>query len=80
MGRKSYYAQHRLVVLEAIQAAELRHASPPSVRELADLVGVGVATMHLYLSRLAEEGLITWRHNSHRSLRSTPSGTQALSS
>jgi len=80
MGRKSYYGEHRITVLEVIEGAVLRHAQPPSVRELADAVGVGVATMHAYLTALSEEGLVEWRATSRRSLRLTLTGSQALSS
>ena len=80
VGRKSHYGEHRIPVLRLIDDAARRHAKPPSVRELAESIGVGVATVHLYLSRLAEEGLVEWRQGSHRSLRCTPQGSQLLSS
>lgn len=80
MARKSHYGQHRMTVLGLIHQASLRHAAPPSVRELAEHTGVGVATVHLYLKRLAEEGLIEWRPGRHRSLHCSPQGTLLASS
>lgn len=74
MGRKSHYAEHRLKVLGLIEAAARAHDRPPSVRELAETTGVGLATMHSYLTRLAEEDLIAWQPAHHRSLHCTPSG------
>lgn len=78
MPRASKYEQHRDGVLARIQLELQRHGRPPSVRSLAEEMHVGVATMHSYLSKMAEEGLIEWRSKSHRTLRCTPKGIQAL--
>lgn len=69
MGRASKYEQHRSAILDALAQAESSHARPPTVRTLADSCGVGVATMHSYLTRLSEEGVVEWQAKSHRSLR-----------
>lgn len=69
MGRASKYAEHKDSILEALAAAEASHARPPTVRALADSCHVGVATMHSYLIKLSEEGLVEWQSKSHRSLR-----------
>jgi DNA-binding IclR family transcriptional regulator len=70
MARTSKYEDHKAQVLELVIEAEDRHAKPPSIRALAEAVGVGVATMHSYLSRLSEEGAVEWTPKHHRSLRS----------
>lgn len=79
MARTSRYEQHKTRVLELIQRDLDRHARPPTVRALASDVQVGVATMHSYLERLAEEGLVQWQPKSHRTLRCTPQGSPASS-
>ena len=78
MGRASKYEESRQQLLEHIQRAS--RGKSPTVRDLADECEVGVATMHAWLTRLAGEGLITWRPGKHRSLRLTPMGSQQLSS
>ena len=79
MGRKSYYEEHRVAVLRAVEQCERAHGRPPTVRELATSQLVGVATMHEYLKRLSTEGLIQWSPKTHRSLRLTPQGSLLLS-
>lgn len=79
MARPSQYTQHRDDVLALIDAAAARHTSPPTVRALAEELGVGVATMHSYLGKMAEEGLVEWQPRSHRSIRLTLLGSQRSS-
>ena len=78
MPRKSHYDEHRLEVLRLIEAARRAHSKPMSVRDLADRTGVGVATMHLYLQRLTDEGLVGRRINRHRSFRCSAAGVALL--
>lgn len=78
MARASKYDGSKPVVLRRIHRAETAQAMPPSVREFADMLGVGVATAHSYLSKMAEEGLIEWEPNRHRSLRLTPKAFRLL--
>lgn len=78
MPRESRYDASRHKVLQVIQAKMLSHGQPPSVRELAEAADVGVATMHDYLVKLNEEGLIEWQRGRHRSLRCTPAGSRLL--
>ena len=80
MARASKYEGKRDEVLALIGGAALRHSKPPTVRLLAEEAGVGVATMHSYLTKLAQEGLVEWRPGKHRSLALTPQGSQRLSS
>jgi transposase len=48
------------------------------VRELAAQFGVGTATMHAWLSRLSDEGMVEWTAGRHRSLRLSQQGSQQL--
>lgn len=80
MARASLYIAHREMVLRCIDSSMKSHSKPPSVRELAEVCEVGVATMHAYLLKLAEEGVVEWRQGRHRSLRLTPEGSKELSS
>ena len=81
MGRKSHYHQHRAEALRLIDQSWSKAVQAPTVRELADEIGVGVATMHLYLGRMYEEGLIEWPSRSRRgrTLKVSDSGHQLLS-
>lgn len=78
MARASLYDAHRDKVLRRIDHSMKAHAKPPSVRELAEECEVGVATMHSYLQKMAEEGVVEWRQGRHRSLRLTPEGSLEL--
>ena len=42
---------------------------PPSVRELAQHMGVGISTVHDFLSRAKAKGLITQERGSARTIR-----------
>ncbi len=79
MARASQYKGTRDKILVAVHEAETSHGKPPSVRDLADQFDVGVATMHSYLQKLAEEGMVEWRKGRHRSLHLTDSGIRELS-
>ena len=77
-GRKSHYGANRTMILRLISATAKSHGAPPTVRELASMLGVGVATMHLYLNRLGDEGLLVREPGRHRSLRVTDAGRDVL--
>lgn len=79
MARASRFEDSRDQILTSIHNAAIAHGKPPSVRALADQLEVGVATMHDYLTKLAEEELIEWRKGKHRTLHCTPKGIQQLS-
>jgi len=70
MSRHNMYEYHKDGVLVAIDtlAAGLGN-TPPSLREVAKVVGVSVGTLHNYLTRMEQEGLVEWRPGAHRSLR-----------
>jgi len=80
MARASNYAENRVVILGVLAEAQDRHSPAPSVRDLALVMNVGVATVHSYLRQLAKEGMVEWTPNRHRSLRLTPEGSQLVSS
>lgn len=81
MGRKSHYHEHRAEALRLIEHSWQTKVTAPTVRDLAAEVDVGLATMHLYLGRMYEEGLIEWQPGSRRAktLRVSSSGRQLLS-
>lgn len=79
MARTSRYEDVKVDVLTKLHMVEQRHGQPPSVRDLATSFGVSVSTMHSYLKRLAEEGLVQWTRGRHRSLRLTLLGIQQSS-
>lgn len=79
MARASRYADSRDEILKSVHEAATAHGKPPSVRDLAERMDVGVATMHSYLQKLSEEGMVEWRPGRHRSLHLTPAGIQELS-
>ena len=80
MARASKYSDQKLVVLQEIADRVRHHSKVPSVRELADRFQVSPATMHSWLNRLNNEGLVEWTPGRHRSLRVTPQAFQQLSS
>lgn len=79
MARSTKYQEHREGVLLMIHRASMAHGKSPTVRDLADHFEVGVATMHSYLRRLSDEGVIEWRPGRHRSLKFTPAGSREVS-
>lgn len=78
MARASHYEDDKSRILDSVHTQAVRHGKPPSVRDLADQFDVGVATMHSYLRRLEGEGMVTWRHGAHRTLRLTSAGVDSL--
>lgn len=79
MARISHYEDNRREVLRLIFQAQVAHGKAPSIRFLARHCHVGLATMHSYLTKMHEEGLVEWRPGKHRSLKCTEMGRHALS-
>lgn len=73
--RASEFTAKKDLVLRMIGTAH----EAPTVRELATTFGVAPATMHSWLSKMADEELVVWESGRHRSLRCTRQGTQRLS-
>lgn len=69
MGRQSHYAEHRDDVLNGIRNLTQKLGKAPSIREVAREVDVSITTLHAYLTKLKEEGLVSWTERTHRSLR-----------
>ena len=78
MARASKYEDVREAILGIVAAAESSHGKAPTVRDLAGDHEVSASTMHSYLTKLREEGLIEWRKGRHRTVRLTPKGSQLL--
>ena len=69
MPRISQYEFKRDDILSTISALTSESGRSPSMREVADVVDVSIATLHSYLNQMREEGLVEWQNRSHRSLR-----------
>lgn len=69
-GDGSRHTTRRQEILRAITHLE-QQGYPPTMRELAAEVGLSVAGTYKQLVRLREEGLVTWRSNSNRTLQRT---------
>lgn len=78
MGRKSHYMANKLVVLQSIYNLTAHRRKAPTVREVADDTQISMGTLHSYLQRLSEEGLVSWRQKRHRSLQLTKSGQELV--
>lgn len=74
MARPSLYKLNRDGVLVAISRLSQRMGKPPTLRELSDVTGLPVSTLHSYVNRMHDEGLVTWQPRSHRSVRLTAEG------
>lgn len=78
MARATEYGNQRLAVIEAIADRKVHHSRQPTVRELAGEFEVSVATMHSWLEKLRDEGMVEWTPGRHRSLRLTPQASPLL--
>lgn len=64
-----HITQKQRAVLKAILKFTEKHKYAPTVRELTKLVGLkSSSTMHGYLERLKQLGLITWEPSSPRTI------------
>ena len=69
MARQSLYGYKKDGILLAIETLAQAGGRAPSLREVADVADVSVATLHSYLVKMQVEGLVEWNEKSHRSLR-----------
>lgn len=69
MPRHSLYTYKRDGILDAIRRLSVATGKAPTIREIAEVADVSIATLHLYLGKMRDEGLITWTERHHRSLR-----------
>jgi DNA-binding IclR family transcriptional regulator len=77
MARQSLYEYKRDGILTAVRTLTEAQGKAPSLREIADVADVSVATLHSYLLRMKSEGVVTWTDRHHRSLQLIAPG-QAL--
>jgi SOS-response transcriptional repressor LexA len=69
MPRQSLYLYKREGILDAISTLTAASGKAPSIREIAQVADVSIATLHLYLTKMKDEGVIEWTERHHRSLR-----------
>lgn len=69
MARQSLYEYKRDGILTAVQTLTNANGQAPSLREVADVADISVATLHSYLRRMRDEGVVTWTEKHHRSLQ-----------
>jgi DNA-binding transcriptional regulator YhcF (GntR family) len=69
MPRQSLYQYKRDGILDAIQTlSSANGGKAPSIREIAEVADVSIATLHSYLTKMKDEGVISWTERHHRSL------------
>lgn len=78
MGRRSLYDIRKDSVLVAVKRLSDSKGSPPSLRDVAEVTGISVSTLHNYLPKMADEGLVTWQPRSHRTIRLTQEGLKIV--
>lgn len=71
MPRQSLYLFKRDGIIDAVQTLTDATGKPPSLREIASVADVSVATLHSYLKKMRQEGVIEWNERHHRSLKVT---------
>lgn len=69
MARQSLYEFKRDGILQAIETLSTAKGRAPSLREIAEVADVSVATLHSYLLKMQNEGLVQWDKKHHRSLK-----------
>lgn len=69
MARQSLYPYKRDGILQAIETLSHAHGRAPSLREIAEVADVSIATLHSYLRRMQVEGVVQWQEKHHRSLQ-----------
>jgi SOS-response transcriptional repressor LexA len=69
MARQSLYEMRKDAIVDTIAKLHDAHGQPPSLREVASVTDISVATLHSYLMKLRQEGIVEWSDRSHRSLK-----------
>ncbi len=59
----------RVAILACLSESLALRGYPPSVREIADQIGIPFRTVHGQLERLRAEGYVTWDDGQQRTLR-----------
>lgn len=63
---------NRGAIIQILQILDEKRIPPPSVKEIAEKVGVTEPTIRYHLKNMANDGLVTWEPRKHRSLRLVP--------
>ena len=63
------YPQRKQPLLDILRAYIRKHQRSPTLRELCSLTGWSLPTVHSYLRRLKEDGLINYQDFQSRSAR-----------
>lgn len=67
--KRSKMSEKQFAIYAEIESFIAKHKYPPSVRELAAAFNIqSPSTIHSYLRRLKDHGLIGWEPNSPRTL------------
>jgi SOS-response transcriptional repressor LexA len=74
MPRQSLYQFKRDGILDAISTLSAATGKAPSIREIAQVADVSIATLHCYLTKMKDEGVISWTERHHRSLKVLETG------
>lgn len=67
-------------VLQALALNHRRNGRSPSIRELADDMGIPRTTLHHRLTVLQRQGLLLWEHGEPRTLVLTRAGKKFMRS
>lgn len=60
----------RLAILQAIERLSAEQGYPPSLRELAEAIGVSAPSIvHWHLRKMLQEGTVSWKPRQPRTLR-----------
>lgn len=78
MPRQSLYMYKRDGILDAIETLTAATGKAPSIREIAQVADVSIATLHSYLTKMKDEGVISWTERHHRSLKVIPVGIGSI--
>lgn len=57
------------MIVRALIRAERAGAKTPTVQELADLTGLGLATIHKHIAQMRNEGIIEQADGKYRAMR-----------
>jgi DNA-binding MarR family transcriptional regulator len=66
---RNSFGRTRLLVLACVMAPS--HGQPPSLREIAEKVGIHTAQVKRCLDALERDGLVTWEPDKFRTVRAT---------
>lgn len=78
MQRTSGLTKARFRVLRAISDYRTKYSFPPSVREVARIVGSTSSPVEMHIQSLIEDGYITRQPSQARSVVLTESGQEAV--